>query len=427
MFTPSQLISSMRTGLQRHGAQMAITAVVFLILVAVASGNIEVLLSVETGQSNLAAVSSTPQFAMLLLVGLILILALPALSPIASSLLTFGCMVPVFWLNWITLARPLIPLEFSLLTILILFAVHVLVSYFKESYQKQKVINLFGQYVPPDLALRLSQDPDACELEGEAREITVLFCDVKDFTSHAENLPPRELSALLNALLTPLTEVVHRHHGTIDKYMGDGMMVFWGAPLNDPLHAANAISAAFEMQEEVRRLSAEFAARGWPSLSLGTGINTGIAHVGNMGSRYRMAYTAIGDSVNLASRLESLTRVFNCPIVVGESTRNAFPAAGYRELGLVHVKGKQELVRIFEPFHPNMDPASTTVARLSRHQEALAAYCAADWDKAQEGFTALRTAVPSDPLYSYYLERIESFRSTAPPPDWRGELRFTVS
>ena len=224
-----------------------------------------------------------------------------------------------------------------------------------------------------------------------------------------------------------MTEVVHRHHGTIDKYMGDGMMVFWGAPLNDPLHAANAISASFEMQQEVRRLAGEFAARGWPSLSLGTGINTGIAHVGNMGSRYRMAYTAIGDSVNLASRLESLTRVFDCPIVVGESTRNAFPAAGYRELGLVQVKGKQELVRIFEPFHPHMDPASTTVGRLSRHHDALAAYYGRDWVSAESGFTTLHEASPADPLYAYYLERIESFRTAPPPPDWRGELRFTVS
>ena len=125
------------------------------------------------------------------------------LAPIPGSLLTFSSMLPIYWLNWVTPTRPLVPLEFSLLTILILYAIHVLVSYFRESYQKQKVIDIFGQYVPPDLAHRLSQDPQACELEGEAREITVLFCDVKDFTSHAEALSPRELSALLNALLTP--------------------------------------------------------------------------------------------------------------------------------------------------------------------------------------------------------------------------------
>jgi len=415
------------TALRRHGAQMAITAAVFVVFVAVASGNLELLVAVEAGRSNLAAVASTPEFAMLAAVSLVLILALPMLAPIPASVLAFLCMLPVYWLGWRSTTRPLIPLEFSLLTILVLYASHVLVSWFREVHQKQQVINVFGQYVPPDLAQRLSRDPTAGSLEGEARELSVLFCDAKDFTRHAERLEPRELSALLNALLTPLTEVVHRHGGTIDKYLGDGMMAFWGAPLADARHAAHAVSAAFELQQAVARLAAPFAARGWPALAIGIGINTGVAHVGNMGSRYRMAYTAIGDVVNLAARLEALTRVFHCPIIVGEATRNAFPAAGYRELGLVRVKGKQELVRIFEPFHPAMDPASTTVNRLARHQRALGAYYARDWDRAEQAFRALHEASPEDPLYVWYLDRVQEFRAAPPPADWRGELRFTIS
>ena len=156
-------------------------------------------------------------------------------------------------------------------------------------------------------------------------------------------------------------------------------------------------------------------------------INTGVAHVGNMGSRYRMAYTAIGDSVNMASRFESLTRLFSCPIIVGEATRRAFPAAGYRELGLVEIKGKQELARVFEPFHPSLDPDSTTVGRLSRHESGLAAYYARDWDQAAEHFGALHEASPGDPLYAYYLARISEFRETPPADSWRGEVRFSVS
>ena len=186
------------------------------------------------------------------------------------------------------------------------------------------------------------------------------------------------------------------------------------------------MAAAYDMQDAVASLAQEFERRGWPTLRLGIGINTGLANVGNMGSRYRMAYTAIGDAVNLASRLEALTRVFQVPIIVGETTRSAFAAATYRELGLVQVKGKQELTRVFEALRPDLDPESTAVARLQRHKRALAAYYARRWDDAEQAFRALASSRPDDPLYGYYLERIGEFRATPPPEGWRGELRFTV-
>jgi len=400
----SRLLARLRSS----RAQVALTLAVLGLFLAVASGNIEIMLDVGRGRSTLSSIAATPEFALLLAIGVLMAVLLPLLSPIGGSLLTFACMLPVYWLGYETTRRPLVPMEFLLLVILALYVIHVLASYFREVHKKQEVISLFGQYVPPDLAARLGRDPHALDLEGEARELTVLFCDVQDFTSHAERMEPRELTALLNALLTPLTEVVHRHHGTIDKYMGDAMMAFWGAPLTDPHHAAHAVAAAYDMQDAVARLAVEFERHGWPALTLGIGINTGIVNVGNMGSRYRMAYTAIGDAVNLASRLEALTRVFQVPIIVGESTRKAFPAATYRELGLVQVKGKQELTRVYEALRPNLDPESTAVARLARHKHALA------------------VSRPDDPLYGYYLERIGEFRATPPAEHWRGELRFTV-
>jgi adenylate cyclase len=423
---PGNHLQRLRQRLRANALQSAITLAVFTLFILVASGNLEMVLQVKSGRSTLAAIVATPEFAVLLGVGIVMAVMLPLLSPIAGSLLTFVCMLPVYWLGYTVLKRPLIPMEFSLVTILVLYIVHVLLGYFREVHQKQEVIKLFGQYVPPALAARLGADPGAVDMLGEARELSIVFCDVWDFTSRAERLEPRELSALLNALFTPLTEIVHRHDGTIDKYMGDAMMAFWGAPLAEPRHAAKAVSAAFQMQEAVAALTPAFARRGWPALRIGIGINTGVAHVGNMGSQYRMAYTAIGDVVNLASRLESLTRVFGAPIIVGENTRRAFAAPTYRELGLVHVKGKQQLTRIFEPFQPSLDADSTVLARLHAHNTALACYYARDWDGAAARFGALHAQDPGDRLYGYYLERIREFRVTPPPPDWCGELRFSV-
>jgi adenylate cyclase len=227
-------------------------------------------------------------------------------------------------------------------------------------------------------------------------------------------------------LFTPLTRIIYRQKGVIDKYMGDAVMAFWGAPLPDAEHAAHAVAAAFEIQEELLRLADDFRARNWPAIRMGIGINTGVMRVGNMGSTYRMAYTVVGDAVNLAARLQDLTRVFRTRIIVGERTRRAFPAPTYRELGLVQVRGKNSLVRIYEPCNPAIDPESTLVANMTRHNEALANYYARDWETASEQFMKLKSANPRDPLYDYYLKRIAEYRQNPPPPDWRGELRFTV-
>jgi adenylate cyclase len=423
---PRSLLRRLLCELRAHRWQIALTYAVFGVFLAVASGQLELFLDVDSGPSTLAAIATTAEFALLLLVGTLMSLLLPLCAPISGSLLTFACTLPVLWVGFQSIHRPLIPMEFSLLTILVLYVVHVLMSYFREASEKQQLIGIFGQYVPPELAARLSRDPGAFDLRGEVRELSILFCDVQDFTRHAEGLEPGELSALLNALLTPLTEIVHRHEGTIDKYMGDAMMAFWGAPLADSHHAAHAVSAAYEMQDAVQRLGVDFERRGWPLLSLGVGINTGMVHVGNMGSRYRMAYTAIGDAVNLASRLENLTRVFKVPIIVAESTRRQFPAATYRELGWVQVKGKQGLTRIYEPMHPGLDAESTALARLTSHNRALSAYYDRDWDAAERRFRRLHDARPDDPLYPHYLERIQAFRASPPPDGWRGELRFEV-
>ena len=304
---------------------------------------------------------------------------------------------------------------------------NVVASYFNETHKKQQLVEIFAQYVPPELARSIGKEPGQLEMRTEARELTVMFCDVHRFTAISEQLDPQELAELLNTILSPLTRIIHRHKGTIDKYMGDAIMAFWGAPVHDAQHQANAVSAAFEMQEALANLRRRFRARGWPEIHMGIGINSGLMNVGNMGSEYRVAYTAIGDAVNLASRLQDLTRLYNARILVGENTRKGFPAPTYRELGLVQVKGKSSLARVFEPCNPSIDPESTIVATMNRHNEALQSYYARDWDRSNQLFLMLKSENPEDPLYDYYLARVAEYRRRAPLPDWKGEIRYTVS
>ncbi|MEX0607511.1 MAG: adenylate/guanylate cyclase domain-containing protein, partial [Halofilum sp. (in: g-proteobacteria)] len=238
--------------------------------------------------------------------------------------------------------------------------------------------------------------------------------------SLSEGLAPSELTRLMNAFLTPMTRVIHQHRGTIDKYMGDAIMAFWGAPLSDPEHARHALLAAREMVTITERLGPEFRRQGWPPIEVGVGLNTGVMSVGNMGSQFRMAYTALGDAVNLGSRLEGLTRTYGVPLVVSESTRAAVPDFAYREIDVVRVKGKEQPVAIFEPIGPEdeLDPAERD--DLERYHEALRCFRACDWEGAAEILQRLAKANPDRLLYRIYLERISLYRDDPPPADWDG-------
>ena len=412
---------------KEHRLQIALLFGVFALFLLNAAGLFGEILGLGEGNSDIYSMVKRPEFYLFVAVGAVLSLMLPVLNPLKASLLVFASVMPVFHMGYsATGTRLLIPMEYMLVTILVLFIMHVIVAYFAEYSQKQKLIGVFAQYVPPELATSLSHDPDSFSLEGESRQLTVMFCDVHDFTSIAEQLEPKELAKLLNMLFTPITEIIYKHKGIVDKYMGDAVMAFWGAPVEDPQHAGNAVAAAFEIQEILIGLREKFQERGWPEFHMGIGINTGVMNVGNMGSRYRLTYTVIGDPVNLASRLEQLTRVYKAKIIVGEATRRAFPAVTYRELGLVQVKGKSTLQRVFEPCNPVTDLESTIVANMHRHNEAIRCYQDREWELAEKLFKLLKAENLDDPMYDYYLARIEEFKTHPPPPDWRGEIRYTV-
>jgi len=282
--------------------------------------------------------------------------------------------------------------------------------------------------VPQELVEEMSVDPQnyRASLEGERREMSVLFSDVRGFTGISEGLDPKELTELMNAFLTPMTHVIHQHRGTIDKYMGDAIMAFWGAPLADPAHARHAVHAALEMARSIRRLASEFVERGWPPIAIGIGINSGVMNVGNMGSAFRMAYTVLGDAVNLGSRLEGVTKQYGVTAIVSEFTRDQVDDVLFRELDRVRVKGRAEPVGIYEPLCRKLEADDVLYREMDLYRPALAAYRAQAWEEAERRFTQLRDGHPDRFLYGVYLERIAYFRDNPPGDDWDGVFSFTT-
>lgn len=343
----------------------------------------------------------------------------------AATLILLGVLVVGNLVLW-QVYDFIVPLAPSLLFVIGAFVLHILYGLLVESRGKRYLSQMFGQYVPPELVEEMDRSRQEISLEGESREMSVLFSDVRGFTNLSEGLDPKQLTRLMNEFLTPLTRVIHEHRGTIDKYMGDAIMAFWGAPLPDEEHASHAVGAALDMVSVMRRLGPEFRAKGWPELRIGVGVNTGLMNVGNMGSEFRMAYTVLGDAVNLGSRLEGLTKAYGVDIVVSESTRDAAPEFVYIELDRVRVKGKAEAVSIFEPLGRRDELPKESRQLRARHKQALRLYREREWDAAEREFFALAQAEPDRAVYRIYLDRIAHFRQHPPPVDWDGVFTFAT-
>jgi len=359
--------------------------------------------------------------------GVLLALALPLLGPMWGSLLALLVAGATLALNMTAWSAGLVlPLATALSLVILLYVFNMAWGFFFEARGKRQITGLFGQYVPPELVTEMAQNPENFSMEGESRELTVLFSDVRGFTTISEGLEPRELSQLMNAFLTPLTEVIYRNRGTIDKYMGDCIMAFWGAPVHEPAHAQHAVRAALGMVEALKGLQAEFRARNWPEINIGVGLNTGRMSVGNMGSSIRLAYTVMGDAVNLASRLEGITKEYGVQIIVGDETRGSVPDLICRELDRVRVKGKDIAVAIHEPlgFAGEVDEAILAAAR--QFDQALAHYRAQRWDEAEAVLRELlaTSATSGEKLYRLYLDRVAILRAEPPGPDWDGSFTF---
>lgn len=284
--------------------------------------------------------------------GLLLLAGLPRWSPGVAVAVAGGAALALLAANaaaW-ALAGLALPVGAPLLAVAGLYALQLFFGQLAEVLKRRRLAALFGQYIPPELVAEMSRDPERYTMEGRAAELTVLFSDVRGFTTFSEQLPPTELAALMNRYLSVMTDIVREHRGTLDKYIGDAVMAFWGAPVADPAHAEHAVSAALAMQAALPALNAEFAARGWPPIRVTIGINTGAVVVGDMGSRHRRAYTVMGDTVNVASRLQELSGKLEVPVLVGEATAAALPGHWpCRLVDQVPIRGRTHALKVYDP------------------------------------------------------------------------------
>ena len=292
-----------------------------------------------------------------------------------------------------------------------------LLNYGVEGRQRRYIKSVFRHYLSPDVIERVLENPALLALGGEKRDISAFFSDVAGFTSVSERLSPEELVELLNAYLSEMTDIILATGGTLDKYEGDAIIAFWNAPLDQPDHAVRACRAALRCQKRLAELRPEFAGRFGSEVRARIGLHSGPAVVGNMGSNKRFDYTAMGDTMNLASRLEGACKAYGVPILVGEETREeARDAVLFREIDRIRVVGKARPVRVFEPVAEREAAGAADAERIAAFERGLEADRRRDWDAAAGSFRAL----PDDPPSVLYLRRIEAYKAAPPPEGWDG-------
>ncbi|NDG85884.1 MAG: adenylate/guanylate cyclase domain-containing protein, partial [Proteobacteria bacterium] len=322
-----------------------------------------------------------------------------------------------------------IPTAFLVLEILGIFALILSIRYILEERNKKFVREAFSKYLAPQVVDLVLEDPSRLTVGGERKEITILFSDLRGFTSFSENMDPKTLTQFLNEYLSEMTDIIFEHKGTLDKYIGDAIMAFWGAPLDQPDQVELAWNAALAMTKRLREIAPDFKARYGIDVSAGIGINSGVVSVGNMGSKRIFEYTVIGDHVNLASRLESLTRLYGCDILSTRESLAGIPEASrgnfhVRLLDSVKVKGKKNAVDILQVTDTPVPPGV-----IALFEEARLQFQRRDWDGAKAKFaeaSALsekQSGFPDEPSLTY-CRRCDLFKEEPPGPDWDGSIEM---
>ncbi len=360
--------------------------------------------------------------------GLLLSALLAYSSPLIGGLGGFiSIVMGLFYgtYHYLFLNNRLVGITYPLSTILMVFLVVTLFNYFFKDREKRFVQGAFGHYVSPEVVKELIDSPEKLSLAGEERVVTIFFNDIRGFTTISERMNSRELGLFMNEYLTAMSDLIMLHKGTVDKYIGDAIMALWGAPLDDNQHAGNALRASLRMMELLHKLQPEWSERGLPTIDIGIGLNTGLVSVGNFGSQQRFDYTVIGDNVNLASRLESLNKMYGTNILISDSTRlEVGDDFLCRFVDLVRVKGKDKPVSIYQPLLEG-DPSVELLDEVQRFNDAIGHYRNQEFMQAKDIIESLHHTEPSK-LYQLYLDRIEEFLANPPPAEWDGVFTATT-
>jgi adenylate cyclase len=284
----------------------------------------------------------------------------------------------------------------------------------------------YSRFVPEQFLRHLNRKSISQVRLGDqvARGMTVMFADIRNFTSMSETMSPEENFRMLNDYLGHIGPIIREQFGFIDKYIGDAIMAFWGAPVPDENHATRGVTAALKMQQGLKVLKTEFEKKGWPSIAVGVGLSSGEMTVGDMGSKVRKAYTVMGDTVNLGSRLEGITRQYGVALLVSQETARLAQGIVFREIDFVRVKGKDIPIQIYEPLALMSEADATTLAQLKTWEQALAAYRAQQWDEAETLLKKLKDVEPDVRLYDIFLQRVADYRLDPPGADWDGVKKF---
>jgi adenylate cyclase len=363
------------------------------------------------------------------IIGVLLGIILPRVKPLWGALSGIFILIAFTLLfqylfqaqgYWVNMTYPMLNLGLTYLGI-------TGYRYWTEEREKKKIRGAFQYYLTASVVEQMLKNPEKLRLGGEKKDLTVLFSDIRGFTSISEHMTPEALVKFLNEYLTKMTDIIFKYDGLLDKYMGDAIMAIWGAPLDQPDHAPRACYTALDMVDELRVLQEKWAAEGMPRLKIGIGINAGPMVVGNMGSDRRFDYTVMGDSVNLGSRLEGLNKVYGTNIIVSEMTyeRVREEILG-RELDSVRVKGKGQPVKIYELIVRRSQASSEQKVRVEEFHAALADYRNRQWPRARQTFQAILEKQPHDGAAKLYMERCQTLEKNPPPEGWDGVYTLTT-
>ena len=362
-----------------------------------------------------------------ILIGIIIVTCFRIMSSAASIIILITMQICLTSLNLYLFLCKGIVLSISppLFIGATLALINVMFGLVFEANKKRHLKKFFVQYVPPEYLDILLENPDAYGFEGKSENLTVLFADIRNFTSISETLDANGVKKLLNELFTPMTRIILKHGGTVDKYVGDMIMAFFGAPIASENHRERALNCALEMLAKTRQMQRRFKAQGLPKIEITISLNSGMMNVGDMGSEFRRSYTVIGDAVNLGSRIQGATVYYGVKLIAGSNTCQNQNKFVFRMLDVVKLKGRNTCETIYEVVGRRKSPRPYVLQEIEQHRKALDAYFDQDWDLAIELFTNLANSYPEFKTYTIFLQRAQNYKQSPPPKNWDGSYTFT--